>query len=121
VPGRIDLPEIGRVLEARIVDATESEVPRERQCVVFDAALAPSRFIVRARRPGDRFSPFGGGERRLKSFLIDAKIPRWERAHLPLVEGDGRIFWIAGVRRGREAPVTAATRRVLELTLNPLA
>jgi len=121
VPGRIELPEIGRVLEARIVDATESEVPRERQRVVFDAALAPSRFIVRARRPGDRFSPFGGGERRLKSFLIDAKIPRWERAHLPLVEGDGRIFWIAGVRRGREAPVTAATRRVLELTLNPLA
>jgi tRNA(Ile)-lysidine synthase len=121
VPGRVELPEIGRVLEARIVDATASVMRRARQCVVFDAALAPSRFTVRARRTGDRFSPFGGGERRLKSLLIDEKIPRWERARLPLVEADGRIFWVAGVRRSGEAPVTAATRRVLELTLDPLA
>jgi tRNA(Ile)-lysidine synthase len=77
---------------------------------------------VRARRPGDRFSPFGGGgERRLKSFLIDEKIPRWERTRLPLVEAGGRIFWVGGVRRSREAPLTPATRRVLELTLDPLA
>lgn len=121
VPGRVELPEIGRVLEARIVEATESERPRVRQRVVFDAGLAPSRFTVRARRAGDRFAPFGGGDRRLKSFLIDEKIPRWERSRVPLVEADDRIFWVAGVRRGRDAPVTPATRRVLELTLNPLA
>jgi tRNA(Ile)-lysidine synthase len=121
VPGRVELPEIGRVLRARIVSATECEVPRELRRVVFDAALVPSRLTVRARRPGDRFSPFGGGERRLKSFLIDEKIPRWERARLPLVEADGRIVWVGGVRRSGEAPVTPATRRVLELTLDPLA
>jgi tRNA(Ile)-lysidine synthase len=122
VSGRVELPEIGRVIEARLVDATGYEVPRVRQRVGFDAALVPSRLTVRARRPGDRFAPFGGGgERRLKSFLIDEKIPRWERARLPLVEADGRILWVGGVRRSREAPVTAATRRVLELTLKPLA
>jgi tRNA(Ile)-lysidine synthase len=121
VPGRVALPEIGRVLEARLVDATDGAVPRVRHSVVFDAALVPPRLTVRARRVGDRFSPFGGGERRLKSFLIDEKIPRWERARLPLVEADGRILWVGGVRRSREAPVTAATRRVLELTLKPLA
>jgi tRNA(Ile)-lysidine synthase len=76
---------------------------------------------VRRRRPGDRFDAYGGGERRLKSFLIDAKLPRWERARLPLIEQDGRILWVAGLRRGAAAPVTAATREIVELRLMPLA
>jgi tRNA(Ile)-lysidine synthase len=121
VPGRVDLPEIGRVLEAHVVSTAGYAVPRARDRVAFDAAMVPARLTVRARRRGDRFSPFGAGERRLKAFLIDAKIPRWERSRLPLVEADGAILWIAGVRRGREAPVTVATQSVVELTLTPLA
>jgi tRNA(Ile)-lysidine synthase len=122
IPGRVELPEIGRMLEARLVDARGYEVPRGRARAAFDAAHVPSPLIVRARRPGDRFAPFGGaGERRLKTFLIDAKIPRWERMRLPVVEGGGRILWIGGLRRGREAPVTLTTRWVVELVLDPLA
>ena len=122
VPGRLELPEIGRSLSARVVSARGYVVPRVTERVGFDAASLPSRLTVRARRPGDRFSPFGGdGERRLKSFLIDQKIPRWERGRLPLVEADGRILWVGGVRRGGEAPITTHTRQVLELALIPLA
>jgi tRNA(Ile)-lysidine synthase len=76
---------------------------------------------VRARRRGDRFEAFGGSERRLKSFLIDAKVPRWERGRLPIVEAGGEILWVAGHRRAAAAPVTAVTRRVLELRLVALA
>jgi len=122
VPGTVELPEIGRVVQARVVTAAGYVVPRIAARVGFDAARLPSRLIVRARRPGDRFAPFGGeGERRLKTFLIDEKIPRWERARLPLVEADGRILWVGGVRRGDAAPVTPRTERVLELLLIPLA
>ncbi|HEY3191116.1 MAG TPA: tRNA lysidine(34) synthetase TilS, partial [Solirubrobacteraceae bacterium] len=122
VPGTVELPEIGRALQARVVTAVDYVVPRMAGRVGFDAARLPSRLIVRARRPGDRFAPFGGkGERRLKTFLIDEKIPRWERARLPLVEADGRILWVGGVRRGDAAPVTPRTDRVLELLLIPLA
>jgi tRNA(Ile)-lysidine synthase len=121
VPGMVPLPEIGRVLEARVATATGYEIPRARHRVAFDAALLPSRLTVRARQRGDRFAPFAAGERRLKSLLIDEKIPRWERARLPIVEGGGRILWIAGVRRSREAPVMPTTRSVVELILKPLA
>jgi tRNA(Ile)-lysidine synthase len=76
---------------------------------------------VRPRRRGDRFHAFGTGERRLKSLLIDAKVPRWDRARLPLVEADGRILWVAGLRRGAAAPITAATREIVELSLIVLA
>jgi tRNA(Ile)-lysidine synthase len=70
---------------------------------------------VRARR---RLLALRRGRlRRLKSFLIDAGVPRWERPRTALVEAGGEIIWVAGVRRGRVAPVTAATARILELTI----
>ena len=106
VPGRVELPEIGRALEARRLPAAGYTVPRAADCVAFDADAVPAPLAIRRRRRGDRFDAFGAGERRLKSFLIDAKVPRWERDRLPLVESDGRIVWVAGLRRGAAAPVT---------------
>src|SRR5262245_14914211 len=121
VPGRVELPEIGRALEAVVVTATDYPVPRDPDRVAFDAAGLPPRLVVRPRRHGDRFRPFGGGDRRLKSFLIDAKVARWERDRLPLVDAGHDIVWVAGVRRGAAAPVTARTASVVELRLVPLA
>jgi tRNA(Ile)-lysidine synthase len=120
VPGRVELSEIGRALEARLVSAAGYVVPRDAARVAFDAVALPRRLMIRARRRGDRFRPFGAGERRLKTFLIDAKVPRWERARLPLVDAGGEIIWVVGVRRAALAPVTAATRDVLELRVCPL-
>jgi tRNA(Ile)-lysidine synthase len=121
VPGRVALPEIGRALEARRLPAVGYVVPRDAERVAFDADGLGPRLTVRGRRRGDRFDAFGGGERRLKSFLIDAKVPRWERARLPIVEQDGRILWLAGLRRAAGAPVTPATREIVELRLIALA
>ena len=76
---------------------------------------------MRGRRRGDRLTAFGQGERRLKRLLIDAKIPRWERSRIPVIEAAGEIVWIGGLRRGAAAPLTERTRRVLQLALVPLA
>ena len=38
-----------------------------------------------------------------------------------MIEAGDAIIWIAGLRRSAIAPVTADTRRVLELRLEPLA
>jgi tRNA(Ile)-lysidine synthase len=121
VPGRIELPEIGRAMLATILDAAGYEVPRDAAVVAFDADALPSMLTVRARRRGDRVIPFGHGERRLKTLLIDAKIPRWERSRIPVIEAAGEIVWIAGLRRGAVAPLTERTLRVLQLALVPLA
>ena len=117
VPGRLALPEIGRMLDSRVVPAAGYTASRTADRVAFDAAGVPRAILVRARRAGDRFEAFGGGERRVKSFLIDAKVPRWERARVPILEGDGRILWIAGLRRSAAAPLTRDTREVLEIRL----
>jgi hypothetical protein len=38
---------------------------------------------------------------------------------VPILEADGRILWIAGLRRGVAAPVTRDTRDVVEIRLVP--
>jgi tRNA(Ile)-lysidine synthase len=124
VPGRVTLPEIGLAIEARLAAATDAAPRGGPDRVVFDAARFPRAVVVRARRPGDRFAAFGGGGRRLKNVLIDAKVPRWARARVPVVQTPGtggEIVWVAGLRRAAAAPVTAETREVVELRLLPLA
>jgi tRNA(Ile)-lysidine synthase len=119
VPGVLEMPEIGQRLTARVFTrGPDYVVPREPAHAAFDTDLLPPALTVRARRRGDVFAPFGAaGLRRLKSFLIDAGVPRWQRPRTPLVEAGGDIVWVAGVRRGRRAPITAATTRILELRL----
>jgi tRNA(Ile)-lysidine synthase len=118
----VALDEIGLRLEARVLPARGYAVPRGAARVAFDADGLGPPLLVRPRRGGDRMIPFGAvGPRRLKTLLIDARIPRWDRACVPLVEAQGQIVWVGGLRRGAAAPVTAATRRILELALHPLA
>ncbi len=122
VPGSVALPGAGLRLEAREFDRPDSYTPPSDPWIVaFDRDTQPAPLSVRGRRAGDRFHPFGApGQKRLKAFLIDAKIPRWRRNRLPLLLAEGEIAWVVGVRRGAVAPVTAATRRILEVRAIPL-
>jgi tRNA(Ile)-lysidine synthetase-like protein len=53
---------------------------------------SPARFLVRNRRPGDRF-----GSKKLKEVLIDRKIDREVRDRLLLLVWNDEVVWIAGV------------------------
>lgn len=124
VPGTLSLPEIGASLEASLVTRSPGyAIPLGPDTVAFDADALPARLHVRARRTGDRFLPFGSEqERRLKSVLIDARVPRWDRDRLPLIVAGDVILWVAGLRRSAAAPVTPHTRCILEVTVRcPLA
>jgi len=37
---------------------------------------------------------------------------------VPLLEADGDLIWVAGLRRGQAAPVGSGTTRILEVTLS---
>lgn len=80
--------------------------------------LGDGGFILRTRKKGDRFWPLGApGEKKLKDFLIDKKIPRRLRETLPILEKNGEIAWVAGLRPSERYRITRQTRRVLELRI----
>jgi hypothetical protein len=37
---------------------------------------------------------------------------------VPVLEADGHILWVAGLRRGAAAPITSETRDVVEFRLS---
>ncbi len=66
-----------------------------------DGIALDSPAIVRGWRPGDRMRPAGlGGTKTLQDLFTDRKVPRDQRATLPLVESGGEIAWVAGVAVG---------------------
>jgi tRNA(Ile)-lysidine synthase len=122
VPGSIVLSGAGLSIEAREFERPDSyRPPADPWTVAFDRDEVSGALTLRSRRRGDRFHPFGRpGTKRLKAFLIDLKIPRWRRDRLPLLVVNGEIAWVVGVRRGARGPITARTRRILEVRAIPL-
>ncbi|MGO9579588.1 MAG: tRNA lysidine(34) synthetase TilS [Desulfobaccales bacterium] len=86
----------------------------------LDAARVSPPLEARAWRPGDRFWPQGApGPKKLQDFLVDAKIPRWLRSHIPLVTAAGEIVWVAGVRVADPVKLRPDSRDILEITVTP--
>ena len=99
--------------------------PTPPQTAPYTARLNPAALdgappMLRTRRPGDRFQPSGmTGTKKLQDFLTDAKIPREQRDHIPLLVSQRGIAWIAGHRLAQwaAAPHNAPS---LEITLTPI-
>jgi tRNA(Ile)-lysidine synthase len=82
----------------------------------LDADRVGQDVRVRTRRPGDRLQPLGSVyTKKLKAFLIDAKVPRAVRDRLPLVVTRAGIAWVAGVRPAEWVKVIPTTRVILRL------
>jgi len=74
----------------------------------------------RTRQPGDYMQPFGmSGRKTLQDVMVDAKIPRGQRGHVPLlaIKNKPEIIWIPGKggRRSMHAAVNPQSTQVLML------
>lgn len=120
IPGVTVLPASQGVVESKWL--TREELPSTWGKVspfefYLDADQLTFPLYLRPRRPGDRFTPLGlGGSKKVKDLLIDAKIPREKRAAYPLlVDGEGRVLGVMGLRPAEQGKITAETRRALYL------
>jgi tRNA(Ile)-lysidine synthase len=93
------------------------EISESRQApaegAAFDASQLRFPLQIRTWRAGDRMRPRGGrGGRKLSDLLVDAKIPREQRAHLPvLTDAQGDVLFVAGLRPSEVARPSRTTER----------
>lgn len=73
--------------------------------------------VIRQRREGDTFRKFGGGEKPLKKYLIDKKIPQGLRDGLPIVAVGERVLAVFGVEISEDVKVTESTKETVYLAV----
>ncbi len=75
--------------------------------------MADTDWQIRSGRPGDRLQPLGGtGRRELRRVLMEARVPRGERAQYPVVARGETILWVPGICRCADALPAPGTRAV---------
>lgn len=84
----------------------------------LDGEKIPYGVVIRSRREGDIFRKFGGGEKSLKKYFIDRKIPKEARDGLPLLAYGGEILAIFGVEIAESVKITERTKKIIYLKID---
>lgn len=88
---------------------------KKTACLDFDKLIFPLN--LRQWREGDTFYPFGmKGKKKISNLLIDCKIPKHEKQNIWVLESDGEICWVVGVRPSDKFKIDAQTQRVYQVT-----
>jgi tRNA(Ile)-lysidine synthase len=117
LPGEAVIIGAGLVLTAAL-EENSAQFGDGKTSVLLDAEKLHGPLMVRPRRPGDYFYPFGFGRRRkLQDFFTDLKVPRDERDSIPLVTSGEDIAWVAGYRADDRFRVTETTKKTVRLCI----
>ena len=87
------------------------EVPKKRytKYLAYDT-MAPCP-VLRTRREGDYLIVSSdSGRKKLKDYLIDEKVPRLRRDHIPLIAQGSHVLWVVGMRISEKAKVFEAAK-----------
>jgi tRNA(Ile)-lysidine synthase len=102
-----------------ILAVSSLSIGQGARAVLFDKSKLSWPLCLRLARPGDRMAPRSGrGTRKLSDLMIDAKIPRPQRARLPvLCDASGAILFVPGLRPSHLGQPDATTQECLEVRL----
>lgn len=80
-----------------------------------DQDKIPKTAVVRTFQEGDEFRKFGGGNKSLKKYFIDKKIPLKERKKIPLIaeEHSPRVYAVGGVEISEEIKIDEQTKNTV--------
>ncbi len=77
------------------------------------------RFTLRRWRKGDRMAPYGmHGTKKISDIFSDSKISVVEKSHIWILTRNNEILWVVGIRTSRHFPITKATKRIIEISIN---
>lgn len=104
----------------RLVDLLENPGNLQKSHTnCFDYAIIKNDLCVRTRRPGDYIViDRAGRKQKLKSYLINEKIPAKERDEILLIADGSHILWIVGHRLSLCGRPDEHTKRILQIQID---
>ncbi|KPJ59021.1 MAG: hypothetical protein AMJ42_02325 [Deltaproteobacteria bacterium DG_8] len=120
IPDQVTIEEIGKEMKFEILDGGNHLVRKESpHRAYFDWAKVLMPLTIRNAKPGDRFQPLGmKGEKKIKDFFIDEKIPLAERKRVPILFFGDLLGWVGGMRINHQLRITKSTKRILKIEIN---
>ncbi|NSW44836.1 MAG: tRNA lysidine(34) synthetase TilS [Bacteroidales bacterium] len=92
------------------------EIPRYKHVAFIDSAHLSFPLYIRKWKKGDFFYPLGMNQRKkISDFLIDQKIPIYEKENIWILENKGEIVWVIGYRIDDRYKVTPQTQNILNI------
>lgn len=102
-----------------IPKTSDLEIPEKKYTKWFDYDRIRKIPNFRNRKTGDYIHILPRGQKTVKQFMIDEKIPREERDRIPVLADGSHILWIVGYRISEACKVTQKTKNILQVSIQP--
>lgn len=104
-------------INAKIVSNDSSfRIVKDKNFAFLDLEKLTFPLLVRHKRDGDRFKPFGMNNfKKLSDFFIDEKLNMFDKNDLYIVESGCDIVWLAGLRADDRFKISESTKLILIL------
>jgi tRNA(Ile)-lysidine synthase len=112
------------IFRMEILPASDSlrvaEIFKEKNIILLDADLIDEDFTLRSWQNGDKMLPFGmKGHKKISDLLIDHKISLLDKEKVLVLENDGKILWLVGIRSSEHFKITPSTKKILKIWFTP--
>lgn len=94
----------------------DGQWPANSSVALLDAETLSFPWTLRRWQAGDRFGPLGlNGTRLISDLLTDYKLPTHQRERVWVLESNGQIMWVLGLRVAQLARLSQTTRSIAVL------
>lgn len=101
----------------QILQEVPTKFPKDSSTVFLDLENLSFPLLIRTWIAGDRFQPIGmnGKHKKVQDLLSDQKLNRFEKEEVLVIESDGQIVWVVGIRMDERFKVQPTTRAILNI------
>lgn len=109
----------GGEMKIELAPIPASLVPDDAHTAYFSEEILNKAVIVRSWEPADRMTLFGkGGRKKVSDILKDEKVSAPDKKDFPVLETEGQIIWIPGVKRSGLFVVKKKDSRLVSINYN---
>ena len=110
----LDIPMCIRIEKSEV----NQDFLKSRYVGVFDFDKLEFPLVLRNWREGDHFQPFGmNGRKKVSDFLISQKVELSQKRKVLVLESNGEIVWVVGMRISEKFKLTESTTTMWTITV----